>query len=883
LFVYHAAEGRQLVESELGGALSFSLPDQRLLSGQVDPFRAFALRQAALDHQFHRRKSPVRGVVGGRMDLIPHQLYIASEVTRREAPRVLLADEVGLGKTVEACLIIHRLLATGRVARVLIVVPESLVHQWFVELLRRFNLWFHIFNEERCAAVEAGNPDANPFLEDQLVLCPLSLLLREKRALQAVDAGWDMLVVDEAHHLRWRPGEPSPEYRVVEALSRNAEGLLLLTATPEQLGLTGHFARLRLLDPDRYPDLERFEHEVHGYGEVAAIANRLLEGASLNATDQQKLHRILGEEPGETRAHLESLAQGDPAARQQVLSELLDRHGTGRVMFRNTRAAIKGFPRRIARPAPLDAPADHPEVLVALAAEFESDLRPVPVPGAGSSPSPEPLAFTADPRLAWLERLLTRLKGAKVLLICRTAAKVLGLEAALRSRMPVRVALFHEGLELIQRDRNAAWFAEEEGAQILLASEIGSEGRNFQFAHHLVLFDLPLDPELVEQRIGRLDRIGQTSDIQIHTPFVRGSSQEVLFRWFNDGLDAFRRNLVAGRELLERFADEVRDLAQDYHETQASRRDELEDLVTRTRAARLELEERLEMGRDRLLELNSYRPAVAEHHVAAISRLDQETALEEFLLQVWDHHGVPVEDLAPRTYRVGGDGVYAESFPALPPGGLTATLDRRMALAREDLAFLTWDHPMVTGALDLMLGSQNGNSAFVICPAAPDDALWLETVYLLECVAPPRLHADRFLPATPIRLWVDARRKDVTDLAGPLLARAGLEDGPVHEVLHQPAVRALLPLLVSASQPMAQAKTEPLINAAIASMELRLGHELERLRALATVNPAVRPQEIAALQTQQSELRTHLAGARLRLDSVRLIISARLWERMRSA
>src|SRR5690606_13171599 len=153
-------------------------------------------------------------------------LFIAGEVTRREAPRVLLADEVGLGKTVEACLIIHRLLATGRAARVLVVVPESLVHQWFVELLRRLNLWFHIFDEARCAAVESADPEGNPFDDDQLVLCSLSLLMQAKRAQQAAAAGWDLLVVDEAHHLRWSPEGASPEYQVIEALSRRAEGLL---------------------------------------------------------------------------------------------------------------------------------------------------------------------------------------------------------------------------------------------------------------------------------------------------------------------------------------------------------------------------------------------------------------------------------------------------------------------------------------------------------------------------------------------------------------------------------------------------------------------------------------------------------------------------------
>jgi len=136
-----------------------------------------------------------------------------------------------------------------------------------------------------------------------------------------------------------------------------------------------------------------------------------------------------------------------------------------------------------------------------------------------------------DPRLLWLVKLLRELDPQKVLLIGRTIEKAEALDAALRRHLTVKTGIFHEGLTLVQRDRNAAWFAEPDGARLLICSEIGSEGRNFQFAHHLVLFDLPLNPELLEQRIGRLDRIGQTEDIQIHVPYLAHSPQEVLARW----------------------------------------------------------------------------------------------------------------------------------------------------------------------------------------------------------------------------------------------------------------------------------------------------------------------------------------------------------------
>src|SRR5215470_13416695 len=202
--IFYRHGTREICESELSDATSFSKPEERLALGQFDSPAWFDLRVTALELQHRIRKSKVRGFIGGRIDLIPHQLYIASEVASRLAPRVLLADEVGLGKTIEACLILHRLILTGRARRVLILVPESLVHQWFVELLRRFNLWFHIFDEERCQAIEEVNAGDNPFLEAQLVLCSINLFkANPERVEQALAAGWDILVVDEAHHLEW--------------------------------------------------------------------------------------------------------------------------------------------------------------------------------------------------------------------------------------------------------------------------------------------------------------------------------------------------------------------------------------------------------------------------------------------------------------------------------------------------------------------------------------------------------------------------------------------------------------------------------------------------------------------------------------------------------
>ena len=865
LIFYHGA-GAVWGETELSATLSFNKPEQRLLAGQLDPTEVFDLRVAALGHQHRRRKSRVRGFVGGRIDLIPHQLYIAAEVAGRLVPRVLLADEVGLGKTIEACLILHRLILTRRAQRVLILVPESLVHQWFVELLRRFNLWFHIFDEERCDAIETANPESNPFLDDQLVLASIRLFTgKEQRVQQALAAGWDLLVVDEAHHLGWSPETVSPEYAVVEALGGKTPGLLLLTATPEQLGRASHFARLRLLDPDRFYDLDEFIREAEGYRDVAGLAEKLLGHHQLSAGDIRTLAPILADTEANVRTKLERLARGLSGAREELIDALLDQHGTGRVMFRNTRATISGFPRRVARMTPLAATTGGTSLLEALAEEFAADTEAK----ADTTFQPD---FSRDARMDWLADLLRALGEEKVLLLCHTRRKVEAIEAALRQRLNVKQAVFHEGLSLVQRDRNAAWFAEEDGARLLICSEIGSEGRNFQFAHHLVLFDLPLDPELLEQRIGRLDRIGQTSEIQVHVPFVTGSSQEVLAHWYHTGLNAFAENLHGGHELLDRFGGRIRDLAQDFHETETTTRTELDGLIAETQLARKELTTRLEEGRDRLLELNSFHPEISAGLVQEIRAQDADRSLADFMISVLDHYAVHVEELTAHTFRLGSAGVFADSFPGLPAEGLTITCDRQRALAREDVQFLTWDHPLVTGALDLLLGSEKGNSSFAKWPDARTSGLYVELICLIECIAPPSLHVDRFLPPTPLRVLVDHRGNDTGNSIPQEMLAHHLQNGEAYALLDEPEVRdELLPSLIEKAQGIAGSRMPGIVAQARKEMNDHLAHEIARLEALRKVNRSVRDEEIDLLIQQQRALDEHLRSARLRLDAVRLI------------
>ena len=859
----YVGQGRRAREDALADGTSVSLPPARLMAGQVDPGEVFDLRYRALLAQARFRQSDVRGFLAGRVQLLPHQFYILQEVSSRQIPRVLLADEVGLGKTIEACLIVQRLLAIGRARRVLILVPESLTHQWFVELLRRFNLWFSIYDEARCAAVEQSDPVENPFFAAQLVLASVTYLAgAARRREQAVAAGWDLVVVDEAHHLLWAPEQVSTEYALVEELAGRSPGLLLLSATPTQLGLPGHFARLRLLDPNRYADYKQFLTDAESFGAVAGIAERIIEQKPLTAGERAILQKIFRRDPARLAELLEALACEQPGAREALLQTLLDQHGTGRVVFRNTRAAMTGFPPRKFRPAPLAA--SEPAQFTRMARELEAEET--------GEDGHLRYALRGDPRIEWLAALLKQHRAAKILLICKSQRKVAAIEAALQEKINAKVGLFHEGLPLVQRDRQAAWFAEPDGAQLLICSEIGSEGRNFQFAHHLVLFDLPLNPGLLEQRIGRLDRIGQSETIRIHVPYFSGSAEECVVEWYHRGLDAFEILLHGGNDYQEKFKARLLALALAYREGGKVGRKQLEALIAETGQFREALSLKMKQGRDRLLELNSFNPAMAEQVLTRVRASDADPFLRNFLVELLDHFGVRIKEHEEGDVFLDPSHAYIEGFPSIPADGMLATFSRSRAIVREDIRFLSPDHSLVQDAIDLLVDSKAGTTAFGMIRSDQPNLL-LEAIFMLEAVADSRWHVDQFLAPTPVRVVVDVRGNDLTETRSAVSLAADFEDATIQRFLERKGFGpGMLKGLLAAATERADERTVTLKAAATAKASTALTADCQRLMDLQKLNDHVRPEEIRLATEQLEHTQAAIAGARLRLDSIRLIV-----------
>ncbi|MBP8219072.1 MAG: RNA polymerase-associated protein RapA [Aeromonas sp.] len=856
-----------LKEVFLNNFIKFNKPQDRLFAGQIDRMSRFTLRYEALINQHQRRRNPTRGLAGGRVSLIPHQLYIAHEVGHRYAPRVLLADEVGLGKTIEAGMIIHQQLLSGRAHRVLILLPETLQHQWLVEMLRRFNLHFSLFDEERC--IEAFADAENPFETEQLVICSLDFLRKKRRRFeQVLEAEWDLLVVDEAHHLEWSEEAPSRAYEMVEALAEQVPGVLLLTATPDQLGHQSHFARLRLLDPERFYDYDAFLVEEQAYGQVASAAQELLDGESLSDEAKQIL-----------ASQLEGLDLSDAAARQQAVATLLDQHGTGRVLFRNSRANIQGFPERHLNVYPMPLPEQYKTAIKVMGmmggngGELQTRaLRYLYPEKIFQQFEGENATWTQfDPRVDWLLELLLSARQQKVLVICSEAATAIALEEALRTREGIRGTVFHEGMSILERDKASAYFAQQEsGAQVLLCSEIGSEGRNFQFASHLVLFDLPLNPDLLEQRIGRLDRIGQQNTVEIHVPYLEGTAQRALQLWYHDGLDAFEQTCPTARPVFEAVRDELFELLAANTGDQAA----LDALLARTREIHEPLKSRMEQGRDRLLEIHSSGGVAAQQLVDKLTAEDDDTGMISFALKMFDEIGVNQDDRGENALVLTpGDHMLVSSFPGLPQDGMTITFDRPTALSRDDMALLSWDHPMMRGGIDLILGSEIGATSVALLKnkALPVGSILLELIFVAESAAHPQLY--RFMPPTPIRLLMDKNGQNLGEKVAFDAFNRQLT--PVNRHLGSKLVTASQPVihgLIGKGQAIAEELKAGIVDKARARMAQTLQQDLDRLEALKAVNPNVRDSELDYLRNLQAELHHLIDQTQLKLDAIRFIV-----------
>jgi ATP-dependent helicase HepA len=645
-----------------------SLPE-RLAAGDVDDARDFVTRVDMLQLLATREASGLGSFLGGRVRLFPHQLHVAERATARMPVRWLLADEVGLGKTIEAALIMNRLLHTQAIERCLVVVPEALTVQWLGELWRKYHQVFTLLDGPRLADVARDfGAGFNPFDTHRRAVVALETLVeRPELTAQAVAAGIDLLVVDEAHRLRRQRGHPgSPEYRAVAPIAALGRHVLLLTATPLEDDTQGFFRLLQLLQSSDFP-------------ETMDVEARLASGVPLPPCTSATRRVDIGGLP--PRA---PVAVDVPPLPGSGLDFLGSGVTTNDPVAR--RRAVDRIRRALASGAALKAVLGPEEI--ELRAQAEAMDR-------------------ADSRLEWLLTHAKRWRRAneKTLVFAAHRETLEMLRDAVSARAQLASGVFHEELSAARRDTEVARFRAEDGPSILVSTEAGGEGRNFEFCHRLVLYDLPWKPAAVEQRIGRLDRIGRRIPVEIvYFRPAAGIGADVV-RLF-ERLALFREPIAGVEPQLAHIEHALEESALAGGGLSDA---QIDDLTAAAQAARTRIRE----AAYQQLHRDPYR---AEGGPSILGRVphDLDALVERVVSSAASGLGFRVEQVrGRRTYAIEfGSEALIDSLPGVPAGSsFVGSFDREYAVEDENIDFFAFGHPLVEGLLAHFEESRHGRVA----------------------------------------------------------------------------------------------------------------------------------------------------------------------------
>ena len=768
-------------------------PIERLRAGQLHSTRSTNLRLAATRLIFAYQHDELATLGNSRVEIKPHQVGVVHRVAESYPHRFILADEVGLGKTIEAGLLVRELRARGVANRVLVLAPSGLVGQWQQELKTKFNLSFALYNRESLGWLRNRHPSENPWTIEDLVIASTTYASWDgDRRREIVSAGWDMIIVDEAHHARRTYQGPNKStqtnvYRLVEQISdpdlARAQAMLLLTATPMQLHPFELYSLIELLDPALFPtfdDFDRHRQQLRGLNATVERLKQLEEASALEREAAvEDAERWLGYE----RAEIEARAQEQ---RQELVAELQAKHRLSQVMVRNRKSVVGGFmPRKAAiweveltdreleaywattdylRTGYARSRADQNNALGFLMATFqklnassshalkrslirriekleavteaerreaildEADIEELPTADALDQLLSQRLdadweevrdleqlvemldAITLDSKavrlLENLGQIATDDPDAKVIIFTQFRDT----QDYIRDHVdrPWTVNLFHGQLKPQEKDAGVARFRDGSGPQLLISTEAGGEGRNFQFCNIMVNYDLPWNPMKVEQRIGRIDRIGQKRPVKIFNFSTKGTIEERVVDVLTRRIGVFKETIGGLDPILGEVESDLRKIFL-LAEEEAHR--EFEALESRIEARVAEAREAEKRLGDLIMDTRSYRKdevqallqrprAVSPDHIKSFVL----GALSELGVRIErdpEHDGVfhlrlgaRFEHIFPEQYRIERDRI--------------VTFDLSVALEREEVEFLAFGHPIVDGLVEHVRGSDYG-------------------------------------------------------------------------------------------------------------------------------------------------------------------------------
>ncbi len=503
--------------------------------------------------------------------IYPHQINTVKMVLRQMKGRALLCDEVGLGKTVEAGLVMMEYLLRGLVKKILILVPPSLMHQWQEEMSQKFNQDFVTSDSDEFTAAEGEAWSRFPH-----IIASIDLAKRAERLKQVISTRFDMVIVDEAHRLRHRN---TAAWKLVNELDKKY--ILLLTATPVQNDLDELFNLITLLRPGQLKTAAEFRKQFVNRGDRLKPQNvdRLRQQVS------QVMIRNRRSNSGITFTRRRAqVVSTEMTPEEERLYNLVI--GRVREFYPQNEMPLS---RLTLTTLQMETGSSPGAVVPTIERLLRDNLSP---PQRVQLQEILELAKSIhqSAKLTALQKTLSPLKGEKVVIFTRYISTLQWLRERLKD---YPLVIYHGGLSAREKDDSIERFRRD--AQILLSTDSGGEGRNLQFCHILVNFDLPWNPMRIEQRIGRLSRIGQQKDVYIFNLSSRGTVEDRVLEMLDRKINLFE--LVVGElDLILGRLGEERDLEETIMEMVATSRsdDELTERFEQMGAQMQEAREQYE-------------------------------------------------------------------------------------------------------------------------------------------------------------------------------------------------------------------------------------------------------------------------------------------------
>ena len=480
-----------------------------------------------------------------------YQMKAAQTMLRRFRGRGMLCDEVGLGKTIEAGLVIKEYLARNVVQRVMIVTPAALVEQWREELSAKFGLPGFITTADpdfRAAGIEAWG-------RFPLLIASLSTARRAENRTRLAGIPFDLVVVDEAHHLKNRN---SASWKFINELQRKY--ILLLTATPVENNLDELYNLITLLKPGQLSTPREFRKQFVVSGDPRLPKNRgqlraLLGDVMVRHTRSQVNIKLPPRQASTIRLHLSA----EENTFYQAVSAYVRSHLKGgaaaesgeespeaeNISLRQVdRFALHTLQREIG-----SSPAAAEPTLRSLAAR-------APDSAALLALADQSTQITAWAKADALEKLLTTIlrDPTEKVLIFTHFRRTLDLLAERLRKLGLSLVVYHGGMDTPAKNQAIADF--EHRAQVLLSTEAAGEGRNLQFCRTLVNFDIPWNPMRIEQRVGRIHRVGQNREVRIYNLSARGTVEDYLLEILDQKLNMFELVIGEMDMILGQLSDE---------------------------------------------------------------------------------------------------------------------------------------------------------------------------------------------------------------------------------------------------------------------------------------------------------------------------------------